>query len=98
MDSLFKTTEDCTAAAYSCLSKAASFWELPNGLKTNTNCIENIFEKVPTEETQEKNTVDLRIAVKALHANEKIVSEEYLNVQGDESSEPLCISLATNNI
>ncbi|XP_032209091.1 tudor domain-containing protein 15 [Mustela erminea] len=77
---------------------AASFWELPNGLKTNTNCIENIFEKVPTEETQEKNTVDLRIAVKALHANEKIVSEDYLNVQGDESSDPLCISLATNYI
>ncbi|VCW50299.1 unnamed protein product [Gulo gulo] len=58
---------------------AASFWELPNGLKTNTNCIENIFEKVPTEEIEESNTTDLRITVRALHANEKIVSEEHLN-------------------
>ncbi|KAF3826389.1 hypothetical protein GH733_008914 [Mirounga leonina] len=58
---------------------SASFWESPNGLKTSTNCIENIFEKPPTEEIQENNTTDLRITVKASHANEKIASEEHFN-------------------
>ncbi|XP_057599384.1 tudor domain-containing protein 15 [Hippopotamus amphibius kiboko] len=54
---------------------AASFWELPNSLKNNTNCIENIFEKLPTEGIQENNTVDLRTAEKTLHVNEEIISE-----------------------
>ncbi|CAK7297243.1 Tudor domain-containing protein 15 [Vulpes lagopus] len=76
---------------------SASFWEPPNGFKNNINYAENIFEKLPTEEIQENNIVDLRIAVKASHANEKIVSEEPLKVQGDESSDLLCISLATDN-
>ncbi|XP_004418664.1 PREDICTED: tudor domain-containing protein 15 [Ceratotherium simum simum] len=57
---------------------AASFWELPYSLKNNTNCVENIFEKLPTEGIEENNTIDLRTAVKALHVNEKIVSEERL--------------------
>ncbi|XP_048078821.1 tudor domain-containing protein 15 [Ursus arctos] len=57
----------------------ASFWKLTNCLKTNTNCKENTFEKLPAEEVQENNTTDLRIAVKALHANEKTVSEEHLH-------------------
>nr|XP_060505685.1 tudor domain-containing protein 15 [Panthera onca] len=76
---------------------AASFWELLNDLKNNTNFIENIFEKLPTEEIQENNTMDLRTRIKALRVNEKIISEEHLKVKGDESSDPLCISLATNN-
>ncbi|XP_059516659.1 tudor domain-containing protein 15 [Myotis daubentonii] len=57
---------------------AASFWELlPNGLKNNTNCIENIVKKLPTGEIQEKNKMDLRKAVQAMHVNGKI-SEEHL--------------------
>ncbi|XP_077607183.1 tudor domain-containing protein 15 [Crocuta crocuta] len=77
---------------------AASFWELLNDLKNNTNFIESIFEKLPAEETQENNTMDLRTRIKTLHVNGKIMSEEHLKVKGDESSDPLCISLVTNNI
>ncbi|KAM5319010.1 tudor domain-containing protein 15 [Glossophaga mutica] len=75
---------------------AASFGERPNGLKNNTSCTENLFEKLPVEEIQENNTMDLRTAVKALHVSEKI-AEEHLKVVGDESSDCLCISLATND-
>ena len=52
----------------------ASFWESPNGLKNNTNCIENIFAKL-SEGLQEKDTVDLRTTGKALHVNEVMVSK-----------------------
>lgn len=55
----------------------ASFWEILNGLKNDTNCIENISEKLPTEGIQENDTMDLRTAVKALCVNEKI-SEQHL--------------------
>lgn len=48
----------------------ASFWELPNGLNDNTNCIENISEKLPSG-VQENNTMHLRTAEKALHINKK---------------------------
>ncbi|XP_023406141.1 tudor domain-containing protein 15 [Loxodonta africana] len=59
---------------------AASFWAITNGLKNNTNYIENIFEKLLTERIQEtSDTVDLRTALKALHVNEKNISEEYSN-------------------
>nr|XP_014721892.2 tudor domain-containing protein 15 [Equus asinus] len=76
---------------------AASFLEPSNGLKNNINYITSAFEKLVTEGIEENNTVDLRTAVKALHVNEKIVSEEHLKVEGDESSDRLCISLATND-
>ncbi|KAM9201419.1 tudor domain-containing protein 15 [Dugong dugon] len=77
---------------------AASFWEITNDLKNNTDNTENSFEKLLTERLQENNdTMDLRTAVKALHANEKNISEEHLNVEGDESSVSLCISLPTND-
>lgn len=52
----------------------ASFWELPNGLKNNTNCIETVFAKL-SEGLQENNTVDLRTTGKALHVNEVMVSK-----------------------
>ncbi|XP_044782141.1 tudor domain-containing protein 15 isoform X1 [Bubalus bubalis] len=52
----------------------ASFWELPNGLKNNTNCTETIFAKL-SEGLQENNTVDLRTTGKALHVNEVMVSK-----------------------
>ncbi|KAM8776362.1 tudor domain-containing protein 15 [Rhynchonycteris naso] len=55
----------------------ASFWELPNDVKKNNACIKNVFEKLPVEEIQENNTMDLRIMVKSLHVNENI-SEEHL--------------------
>ncbi|XP_053445288.1 tudor domain-containing protein 15 [Nycticebus coucang] len=56
----------------------ASFWELPDDLKNNINCVENIFEKLPTDGRQEhNNTMDLRITVKELHVTEKILSEEH---------------------
>ncbi|XP_037668690.1 tudor domain-containing protein 15 [Choloepus didactylus] len=57
---------------------ATSFWKLPNGLKNNASCIENIFEKLPTEGTQEKSdTMDLRTAVKVLNVKEKNISEKH---------------------
>ncbi|XP_058143631.1 tudor domain-containing protein 15 [Dasypus novemcinctus] len=58
---------------------AASFWELLNGLKNSANCIENIFEELPTVEMQEKSdTMDLKTAVKLLNVNEKNISEKHL--------------------
>ncbi|KAM5254534.1 LOW QUALITY PROTEIN: tudor domain-containing protein 15 [Hipposideros larvatus] len=72
---------------------ATLFWDIPNSMKNSTNCIDNIFEKLPAEGIQE-NTVDLRTAVKALHVNEKI--SEHLKGEGDEISDRLCICLATN--
>nr|XP_013212809.2 tudor domain-containing protein 15 [Ictidomys tridecemlineatus] len=75
---------------------ATSFWEVPDCLKNNTNWIESVFEKLPSEEVQENNTLDLRIGVKALQVNEKITSEN-LQVEGDETSDHLCIRLTTND-
>ncbi|XP_077008324.1 tudor domain-containing protein 15 isoform X2 [Tamandua tetradactyla] len=73
----------------------ASFSKLPYGLKNNTNYIENIFEKLSTEEIQEKSGImDVRTAVKVLNPNEKNVSEKHLK-EGDGSSDHLCISLPT---
>lgn len=56
---------------------AASFWELLNSLKNDTNCTENIFEKLPTEGIRGNNTMNLKTTVEAPHVNEK-VSEEHL--------------------
>ncbi|CAI9174645.1 unnamed protein product [Rangifer tarandus platyrhynchus] len=74
----------------------ASFWELPNGLKNNTNCIENIFAKL-SEGLQENNTVDLKTTRKALNVNEKFIVVQLLSLEGEESSDGLCISLATDD-
>ncbi|KAK2493266.1 hypothetical protein MC885_004093 [Smutsia gigantea] len=57
---------------------ATSFWELPNGLKNNPNYIENIFENLSVEGTQENDAVDLRTSMKTLHVNEKLILEEHL--------------------
>lgn len=51
---------------------ATSFWELLNGLKNDTNCTENIFEKLPTEGIRGNNTMDLKTTIKAPHVNEEI--------------------------
>ncbi|XP_036891373.1 tudor domain-containing protein 15 [Sturnira hondurensis] len=49
---------------------AAPLWERPSGLKNNANCIKNLFEKLPIEETQENNTVDLSTVIEAPCAGE----------------------------
>ncbi|XP_045700294.1 tudor domain-containing protein 15 [Phyllostomus hastatus] len=54
---------------------AASFGEGPNGLQNSANCTENLFEKLPVEEIQENNTMDLKTAVKAPPVSEKIAEE-----------------------
>ncbi|XP_054557311.1 tudor domain-containing protein 15 isoform X2 [Talpa occidentalis] len=54
-------------------------------------------KKLPTEGMQENNTVNPRTAGQASHVNDKTVSEEHLKVGADESSDRLCISLATND-
>ncbi|XP_047377783.1 tudor domain-containing protein 15-like isoform X2 [Sciurus carolinensis] len=60
---------------------ATSFWKLPDHLKNNTNWIENIFEKLLSEELQENNnTLGLRTGLKALHVNEKSIPENLQDI------------------
>lgn len=47
-------------------------------MKNNINYIISVFEKLVIEGIEENNIVDLRIVVKALYVNEKIVLEERL--------------------
>ncbi|XP_037007737.2 tudor domain-containing protein 15 isoform X2 [Artibeus jamaicensis] len=74
---------------------AASFWERPSGLKNNTNCIENLFEKLPVEEIQKNNTMDLNTAIKALHASEKTAGEQLkgLRIKRNSTENPMPGSL-----